>query len=325
MNESEKIYEKLMKNISWLDPDGITNLIKASKARAKDIPHILEGISTVEMEETLIQYDDLIYSAKHRDIKSDKDFSRQDFRGALQLYLLGFYKQSIHQACDSVESALIVVHNSRLEKGFLNKKEIRRPFTFGTNISLSKSSDHGFINDNHIEENLEKILIIRNMLIHQYNFLSVLITFLKKNIDIMKSGKETFDMLLPGLNEMTKKDFDTLFNEFSNNGLLNDVREMLDEFNVTLPNDVKEHTSKIIETDIFTQISKDFTNAIPKIENLSDYKWCTTNRQYGDMKKIVDDFFDRKDHPEFGLDIFRYMAYHTLNNAFEVLHHLDFF
>jgi len=298
-----------MEPITWLSSETINELIKASKTRATEISEILEGISIIKIEKTFFKYDDIIYKPTYRNIKNNRDLARQEFRGAIQKYLLGFFQESIIQSCNSVEAALIIIHDERIAKDMLKVEDIPHPFTFGRSRKIALCRKKGFIDDDNIKEILNKLVFIRNGLIHQFNFLSTLIILYKSELENLERLSILFDYVL----------------QFADEVKFSDIENILQFSELEISNNILSKMRKIVGTDYFSQIAKDVSHALNVIKNLSDFKWATSKNNIKFMEKLINQFLSNEDHMEFGFDIFHYLAYNTLNDAFKILKYLQFF
>ena len=118
-----------------------------------------------------------------------------------------------------------------------------------------------------------------------------------------------FDQIIPIINTMEKEDIFELFNLFQ----------------FPLPIESMDKIVTLVENDFFTQLDQDVKNALNTIHILSEFKWCTKQSNLDFMETILEDFFNSEEHMEFGFDIFNYLSYQSLNDAFTVLKYLDFF
>jgi len=116
------------------------------------------------------------------------DLPRQEFRSAVQMYLIGFYEEAIFHACFSIEMALLVKLDNRLtadEKGKIHdaiNTEKGKPssFTFGAMFDKAKAKDVGIISGAELVRKVVALIEKRNTYIHASNFLSGLIIVLKR-------------------------------------------------------------------------------------------------------------------------------------------------
>jgi hypothetical protein len=120
-------------------------------------------------------------------ISSLDDLPRQEFRGAIQRYLIGFCDDSIYHSCLSVEIALLILletHLSKQEKDLIHagiNTKTEKPISFTFGAILEKCRQKNLIIDKKIIEKIEALIEKRNMYIHASNFLSGLIVTLKEN------------------------------------------------------------------------------------------------------------------------------------------------
>jgi len=189
--EWKKSLEKQMKPIKWLNWRGRRSVF----TRGKEIKEILEGLNRYELG-----------------VKEDRDLAREEFRGAVQRYVIGLYEDSIFRSCFSVEMGLLIRISEKLtedEKKTLhakiNRKEKPLSFTFGV-IILKAEGLH--ILEGATLQLAKKILKTRNIHIHAHNFISALIGMRTKGAfrleDVTKSSsieeslfKKPFIRLLP--------------------------------------------------------------------------------------------------------------------------------
>ena len=143
----EKSTEKLLNPILWLKEEYLAQFNQEIRQRSKEISYILEGLESYPLEETVTVYEDLIFRANYRNIKSNRDIPRQEFRGACTKYLLGFFQDSMLQSFSTVESALLTIHDERIQNNIIDETKIRYQFTLGPNIDLAISKIDGFITD----------------------------------------------------------------------------------------------------------------------------------------------------------------------------------
>ena len=159
-NTSSKSVNMLLSPLRWLNWRGR----RAARNRAKDILPILESLN------------------KYRTgIWEDEDLAREEFRGAVQRYLLGYYEDSIYHSCFSVETALLICLNKKMnnkekmeEHNLINRKKRPKYLTFGRIKYKCESSKYNIINPS-ISNMIEEIIDIRNSHIHAYNFISAII------------------------------------------------------------------------------------------------------------------------------------------------------
>jgi hypothetical protein len=130
-----------------------------------------------------------------------KDLPRQEFRGAVQRYLVGLYDDSIHHAFFSVEMGLLVRLEETLppkEKDALHdeiNKTAGKPlsFTFGAVLNKAREGRVGIIHGKKVSQKIESLIDKRNTYVHANNFLSGLITAMKERT-IPKIEKELKDL-----------------------------------------------------------------------------------------------------------------------------------
>lgn len=130
-----------------------------------------------------------------------KDLPRQEFRGAIQQYLIGSYEDSIHHAFFSVEMGLLVRLEETLspkEKDSLHdeiNKTAGKPlsFTFGAILNKAREEGVGVIHGKKVNQKVESLIDKRNTYVHANNFLSGLIIAMKERT-IPKIEKELKDL-----------------------------------------------------------------------------------------------------------------------------------
>ena len=118
-----------------------------------------------------------------------------------------------------------------------------------------------------------------------------------------------FDQIIPLINTMEKEDISELFNLFQ----------------FSLPKESVDKIRTLVDNNFYTQFDRDVKNAIDTIPRLSDFNWCTKQSNLDFMEAILGDFFASEEHMEFGFNIFSYLSYQSLNDAFTVLKYLNFF
>jgi hypothetical protein len=172
MNTGEKIsgqeaLNKLVKSIDFLNSKGQSKAIK----RGKVIIYIFEELGEFK-----------------NDVLELEDLARQEFRASIQKYLLGFYEDSIHHSCASVEMGLLI----RLEEKLTDKEkekiheEINRKkgkplaLTFGEIFNMAKGKEVGIICEKKLAKKIEVLISRRNTYVHVSNVLSGIIISLKK-------------------------------------------------------------------------------------------------------------------------------------------------
>lgn len=117
-----------------------------------------------------------------------EDLPRQEFRCAVQRYVIGLYEDAIYHACFSVEMALLIKLDEKLSENeksaiheAINKTEGKPvSFTFGTMFNRAKAKEVGIISGVELSKKFVTLIEKRNTYIHVNNFLSGLIITLKK-------------------------------------------------------------------------------------------------------------------------------------------------
>lgn len=124
-------------------------------------------------------------------ISEVEDLAREEFRGAVQRYTLGFYEDAISHACFSVEMALLIKLDEKLSddkkseiyKGINRKEGQPRSFTFGDILSEAQSKEARIVRGKELGKKIIALLEKRNTYIHATNFLSGLIITMKGKIN----------------------------------------------------------------------------------------------------------------------------------------------
>lgn len=120
----------------------------------------------------------------HFGIISERDFALEEFRGAVERYLLGFYYDSIYLSCMSVELALLTLLNENLpdeEKNKIYNRINKKRFSFTFGQIRHECEVFNLISEQQVEK-INEILSIRNTQAHSYNYLSALISSNKYKI-----------------------------------------------------------------------------------------------------------------------------------------------
>lgn len=137
---------------------------RAAFLKGKEITDILEGLSRFPIG-----------------VHQDRDLPREEFRGAVQRYVLGIYEDSMYHSSFSIEMGLIVRLNEKLEHKekiviheAINRRRNPQSFTFGRIKNLSEERRLGILKKNTIKA-VDEILEIRNSHIHAQNFISATI------------------------------------------------------------------------------------------------------------------------------------------------------
>jgi len=123
-------------------------------------------------------------------IHETRDLAREEFRGAIQRYLLGLFEDSIYHAFFSVEVGLLIRLDEKLTSEEKDKihDEINRTngkplsFTFGAILNRTRDKTLGIIGGKQLNDRIESLVRKRNTYIHASNFLSGLIISMKRNL-----------------------------------------------------------------------------------------------------------------------------------------------
>jgi hypothetical protein len=172
MNTGEKIsgeesLNKLVDSIEYLNRKGRKKAIK----RGKEVIGIFEELG--EFKNEILELEDL---------------ARQEFRASIQKYLLGFYEDSIHHSCASVEMGLLIRLEQKLTEEEKEKihEEINRKkgkplaLTFGEIFNRAKEKQIGIVSEKSLAKKIEVLISRRNTYVHVSNVLSGIIISLKK-------------------------------------------------------------------------------------------------------------------------------------------------
>jgi hypothetical protein len=164
----ERFLNEMVKSVGFLNRKGR----KQATKRGRELTDILRVISKYKIG-----------------IHETRDLARQEFRAAIQEYVLGFFDDSIHHALFSVEMGLLI----RLEETLTNEEknkihdEINRvdgkplSFTFGEILNRARDKTIGIIGGKQLNDRIESLVEKRNEYVHASNFLSGLIISMKKN------------------------------------------------------------------------------------------------------------------------------------------------
>lgn len=208
---------------------------KGIEIRSKTIEHIINS--------TILDYDG---------INVERDISREEFRGAIQRYLLGFYYDSIFSSCTSIELSLLNILNEQLSDDEKNEihERINNPnrrywFTFGTIYGNCKR----YLSDNE-KDLIEQILSIRNTQFHAYNYLSSMLTLYKR----LLSEKQIM------------------------------INKMEDNKNKPI--------YKLLFLLIKTYVGRDLIEAINTFQTMPDYDWCAKEDQSIVIQNDVETYFN---------------------------------
>ena len=155
----QEALNKLVGSVEYLNRKGRNKAIK----RGKEIIEILEKLG--EFKNEILELEDL---------------ARQEIRASIQKYLLGFYEDSIHHSCASVEMGLLIRLEQKLTEEEKEKihEEINRKsgkplaLTFGEIFKIAKRKEIGVISDKRLAKNIEMLISRRNTYVHVSNVLS---------------------------------------------------------------------------------------------------------------------------------------------------------
>jgi len=168
--DSRQFVDRTVKSIKFLNRKERKKAVK----RGEELANILKELSRYE-----------------NDISITRDLPRQELRASVVRYLLGLYDDSIHHAFFSVEMAMLVRLEEELpteEKNALhdaiNRKENPLSFTFGAIFNKAKERKIDVIRGDKLRRRIESLIENRNTYIHGSNFLSGLITSMKKSVSI---------------------------------------------------------------------------------------------------------------------------------------------
>jgi hypothetical protein len=309
LNKTQKsTVDAILEPLIWFNTEKINDFRKESEHRGEDIKKILSGISKVKIEKTIFMMDEIYkYKLPTRNIKDNMDWAREEFRGAIQKYLLGFYKESVISSCNSVEMALLTEHKKRLVSGIISTNDIKPRFTFGDNKALALNTNKGFISDAHIAGLITDIVLTRNMLIHQHNFMSALMQIYKEML-IITPNNSLNKKIFKRISKITGIDLEILFKM---------IKEMTSDSSEPI----------ITRENILSMLPKQLQNEINRtpdlINNLWDYREFTNQDNINHFNLVLDEFW--KSNIKFQLDIFYYLSNKTLNQAYTILKFLKYF
>jgi len=279
---------------------------KMMRQRAEEISDILVGLSKHKMEETYFEFGKLVYRPRFKNIKTNEDIAREEFRGAVQRFLLGMDEDALIHACIALEVGLLVKDEEKLENGELKKKDIRHPFTLGKNVNLwlpkSKRNKYGkgFIKDETIIKQLKRAKLTRDCHIHGFNFIASLVLWLKSGLTQYKFGA--------GLLESIK----AILEKTGDEELLEEIKKIGD----FLPPELMDQIGPFLDPKAIRMILSDVTTGVKAIENLSDFRWCAEE----EALKLVEERLEK-----YGLagDFFHFVAKETLYDTYAVLRHIN--
>lgn len=303
MAEWKSFYEQLIKPVDFLKEDKIDLFRKMARQRAEEISSILVGLSKHKLEETYFEFGEKIYRPKFKNIKTNEDLSREEFRGAILRYLLGMDEDALIHACFALEAGLLVKDEEKLKMEELENKDIRHPFTLGKNISLwlpkSKKNKYGkgFIRDKMIIKKLQRVKLTRDCHVHGFNFIASIVMWLKSGLVQYKLGVKLLDSMQVDLEKAKDEE------------ILEKIEVARDFF----PSDLIKQIEPFLHPKALRMILSDVITAAKTIENLSNFRWCAEKEPLKLTEKRL-----RK----YGWDFFHLVAKETLYDTYDVLTHI---
>lgn len=285
----EKFLNGIIRSAGFLNRRGRKQAIK----RGRELTDILKGIC---------KYGTGIHETR--------DLARQEFRGAIQRYVLGLFEDSIYHAFFSVEIGLLIRLEEKLTNEEKNKihDEINRTngkplsFTFGAILNRTRDKTLGIIGGKQLNDRIESLVDKRNTYVHASNFLSGLIISLKKNLDPKMEGQ------IRSISDLEKRLYVRCF----------------------LPSLIRLKPFLIQE--------------LEKIRSMPDFAWCTKDERRAAVQKEVEEYMARLDKLEKGstnirnllrmpqivrliLDesYFKMQNLEILEDSFEILKRIDIF
>lgn len=306
MTEWEPIFKQILEPVDFLKEEKMDLFRKMMRQRAEEISDILIGLSKHKLEETYFEFGKLAYRPRFKNIKTNEDFAREEFRGAVQRYLLGMDEDSLIHACIALEAGLLVKDDEKLKNGELKKKDIRLPFTLGKNMGLwlpkSKTNRYGkgFIKDEAIIEQLKRAKLTRDCHIHGFNFIASLVLWLKSGLTEYRFGAEFLESIKAILEKTRDEE------------LLEEIKKIRD----FLPSELHDQIGPFLHPEAIRMILSDVMSGFKTIENLSDFRWCAQE----EALKLVKERIER-----YGLAVgfFQSVAKETLYDTYAVLRHID--
>jgi hypothetical protein len=257
--------------------------------RAKEISPIMICLSKYKLEDTYIEFGEMVYRPNFKNIKTNEDLAREEFRGAILRYLLGIDDDAIIHACSALEAGLLVKIEEKIKSGELKEKDIHHPFTLGRNVNLwlPKSAENkygkGLITDEKIIKKLNRVKTTRDCHFHGFNFIASLMMFYKNQL------KQSLGIIpLDLVKEHLEKDMDA-----------EDLKKI--EKILGLP------------SGIVKQLISDFNTGIKTIENLSDFNRFAEEKPLKLAKKRIE---------KYGFDLFHSIAKETLYDTCAILKHI---
>jgi len=300
MAEWEPFFKQILKPVDFLKEEKMDLFRKMMRQRAEEISDILVGLSKHKIEETYFEFGKLVYRPSFKNIKTNEDIVREEFRGAVQRYLLGMDEDALIHACIALEASLLVKDEEKLKNGELKKRDIRYPFTLGKNMSLwlpkSKRNKYGkgFIKDETIIKQLKRAKLTRDCHIHGFNFIASIVLWLKSGLAQYKFGAD----LLESIKGILEK--------ASNEELLEEIKKIRD----FLPSELIDQIGPFLHPEAIRMILSDAMIGVKTIENLSDFRWCAEK----EALKLVEERLEK-----YGWDFFHSVAKETLYDTYTIL------
>lgn len=301
--EWESFFEQLIKPVDFLKEEKLAQFRKMARQRAEEISDILVGLSKHKIEETYFEFGDKVYRPRFKNIKSNEDLAREEFRGAVLRYLLDMNEDALIHTCFALEAGLLVKDDEKLRSGELRKNDIRRPFTLGKNVKLwsPKSEKNkygkGFVWNEAILDKLERVELTRNCHIHGFNFIASSVMLLKSELIRYKSALKLLESLALGMEKATDEE----------------ILELIEMARGILPSDIMKHVEPLLQPKALRMIVSDVIAATETIENLSDFRWCAEKEPLELAKKRLQ---------KYGRDFFHLVAKEALYDTYAVLTHI---
>jgi len=261
---------------------------------------VLAGLSEHKLEETYFELGETVYRPNFKNIKTDEDLAREEFRGAILRYLLGMDYDALIHACFALEAGLLVKDKEKLDRGELEKKDIRSPFTLGRNMGLwlpkSKENKYGkgFVRNKSVIKQLERVKLTRDCHIHGFNFIGFLIKWLKNELAQYKLGLSVLSSVKANIEKANDQK----------------ILEAIDKIRDLIPSDLLKTIEPFLNPKAIRMIISDATTATKTIENLSDFSWCAEE----EAMKLVEKRLEK-----YGWDFFHLVAKETLYDTYSVL------
>ena len=306
MAEWEPFFKQILKPVDFLKEEKMDLFRKMMRQRAQEISDILVGLSKHKMEETYFEFGKLVYRPRFKNIKTNEDIARKEFRGAVQRYLLGMDEDALIHACIALEAGLLVKDEEKLRNGELKKKDIRHPFTLGKNMSLwlpkSKRNKYGkgFIKDEIIIKQLKRAKLTRDCHIHGFNFIASLVLWLKSGLTQYRFGAELLESIKAILENTRDEE------------LLEEIKKIRD----FLPSELIDQIGPFLHPKAIRMILSDVIIGFKTIENLSDFRWCAAKEALKLAEKRLQKY-------GWAGDFFHSVAKETLYDTYAILRHID--